>query len=113
MNYIIHKQTMRLGQLLLALLVLGMYSCKKDIIGENPYGGGKEPLGIKFGSALPDPETAAPGSEVNVSIRGLKKFENNYKFYVNEVEATVLSFTDSTARIKVPKANFFRAFVKN
>ena len=94
---------MRLGQLLLALLVLGLYSCKKEIIGENPYGGGKEPLGIKFGTGLPDPETALPGSEVNVSIRGLKKFENNYKFYVNEVEATVLAFTDSTARIKVPE----------
>lgn len=102
MNNIIHKQKMRLGQLLLALLVVGLYSCKKEIIGENPYGGGKEPLGIKFGTGLPDPESALPGSEVNVNIRGLKKFENNYKFYVNEVEATVLAFTDSTARIKVP-----------
>ncbi len=102
MKYIIHKHTMRLGLLVVALLVLGLYSCKKDIIGENPYGGGKEPLGIKFGAGLPDPETAAPGSEVNVSIRGLKKFENKYKFYINEVEATVVAFTDSTARIKVP-----------
>lgn len=93
---------MRLSQLVLVLLVLGLYSCKKEIIGENPYGGGKQPLGIKFGTGLPDPETATPGSEVNVNIRGLKKFENNYKFYVNEVEATVVSFTDSTARIKVP-----------
>jgi hypothetical protein len=102
MNYILHKQTMRLGQLFLALLMLGLYSCKKDIIGENPYGGGKEPLGIKFGTTLPDPEVATPGSEVNVSIRGLKKFENKYKFYVNEVEVTVLAFTDSTAKIKIP-----------
>ncbi len=93
---------MRLGQLLLAVLVLGLYSCKKEIIGENPYAGGKEPLGIKFGAAAPDPESATPGSEVNVSIRGLKRFENKYKFYVNEVEATVIAFTDSTARIKVP-----------
>ncbi|SFH00362.1 protein of unknown function [Pedobacter insulae] len=93
---------MRLGQLLLVLLVLSLYSCKEEVIGENPYSGGKEPLGIKFGTALPEPEIASPGSEVEVSIRGLKKFENNYKFYVNEVEATVLAFTDSTARIKVP-----------
>lgn len=102
MNYIIHKQKVHLGQLFLALLVLALYSCKKEIIGENPYGGGKQPLGIKFGTGLPDPESAAPGSEVNVNIRGLKKFENNYKFYINEVEATVVAFTDSTARIKVP-----------
>ena len=102
MNYIIQKQKMRLGQLLLVLLVLGLYSCKEEIIGENPYDGGKQPLGIKFGTAAPDPETAIPGSEVSVSIRGLKRFENSFKFYVNEVEATVLAFTDSTARIKVP-----------
>lgn len=102
MNNIIHKQKMRLGQLLLVLLVLGLYSCKKEIIGENPYGGGKQPLGIKFGAGLPDPESASPGAMVDVNIRGLKKYENNYKFYVNEVEATVVSFTDSTARIKVP-----------
>ncbi len=93
---------MHLGQLLLALLVLGLYSCKKEIIGENPYEGGKQPLGIKFGAGLPDPETATPGSEVNVNIRGLMKFQSNYKFYINEVEATVIAFTDSTARIKVP-----------
>ncbi|MEJ5995400.1 DUF5008 domain-containing protein [Pedobacter sp. Du54] len=102
MNHILHKQKVHLGKLLLALLVLGLYSCKKEIIGENPYEGGKQPLGIKFGAGLPDPEAAAPGSEVNVSIRGLKKFENKYKFYINEVEATVVAFTDSTARIKVP-----------
>ncbi len=103
MNYIIHKQKMLLSQLVLVLVVIGLYSCKKEIIGENPYGGGKQPLGIKFGAGLPDPESAVPGAEVNVNIRGLKKFENNYKFYVNEVEATVVSFTDSTARIKVPE----------
>lgn len=102
MKYIIHQQKIRLNQLLLVLLVISLYACKKEIIGENPYGGGKEPLGIKFGTGLPDPETAAPGTEVNVNIRGLQKFQNNYKFYVNEVEATVLAFTDSTARIKVP-----------
>lgn len=98
MNYILRKQKM----LVLVLLVLGLYSCKKEIIGENPYEGGKQPLGIKFGAGVPDPETATPGSEVSVNIRGLKKFENSFKFYVNEVEAAVLSFTDSTAKIKVP-----------
>ncbi|QKJ31081.1 DUF5008 domain-containing protein [Mucilaginibacter mali] len=102
MNHFISKQTIRLGKLVLALAVLGLCSCKKEIIGENPYGGGKQPLGVKFGTGFPDPEVAAPGTEVNVSISGLKKYENKYKFYVNEVEATVLASTDSTARIKVP-----------
>ena len=103
MNNIIRKPIVRLSQLSLVLLVLGLYSCKKkQIIGENPYAGGKQPLGINFGPELPDPESAAPGAEVIVKIRGLKKFENNFKFYVNEVETSVLAFTDSTAKIKVP-----------
>ncbi|WP_316783439.1 DUF5008 domain-containing protein [Pedobacter frigiditerrae] len=99
-----YKNITRLSQFLLMLVMVGfIYSCKKtDVIGEDPYAGGKQPLGVKFDNTLPDPALATQGSEVTVFIRGLKKYENNYKFYVNEIEATVLNLTDSTARIKVP-----------
>lgn len=100
-----HNKIFRLGQILIAFLVIITFSCKKkEIIGENPYAGGKEALGIKFDKALPDPELASQGSEVDVLVRGLKKYEgDNPKFYVNETEAVILAFTDSTARIKVPE----------
>ncbi len=89
--------------LLMLLLALTLYSCKKaDVIGEDPYAGGKQPLGIKFDNVLPDPSLATQGSEVMIFVRGVKKYESSYKFYVNEVEATVLKLTDSTALIKVP-----------
>ncbi|QPH38875.1 DUF5008 domain-containing protein [Pedobacter endophyticus] len=98
-----YKNRLRFTQMLILFIALILYSCKKkEIIGEDPYAGGKQPLGVKFDDAFPDPELAAQGSEVTVLIRGLKKYEGNFKFYVNETEATVLNFTDSTARIKVP-----------
>jgi hypothetical protein len=88
---------------LMLLLALTIYSCKKaDVIGEDPYAGGKQPLGIKFDNTLPDPALATQGSQVMVFVRGLKKYESSYKLYVNEIEATVLALTDSTALIKVP-----------
>jgi len=98
-----YKNITRLSSALLLLLTLTIYSCKKkDVIGEDPYAGGKQPLGIKFDNTLPDPSVATQGSEVTVFVRGVKKYENDYKLYVNEIEATVLNLTDSTIRIVVP-----------
>jgi hypothetical protein len=99
-----YKNITRLSQLCLMLLVATfIYSCKKaDVIGEDPYAGGKQALGIKFDKELPDPELATQGSEVTVFVRGLKKYEKEFKIYVNEIEANVVSLTDSTARIVVP-----------
>ncbi|MDQ8006694.1 MAG: DUF5008 domain-containing protein [Pedobacter sp.] len=92
-----------LTRVMAVLLILAVFSCKKgEIIGEDPYAGGKQALGIKFDNVMPDPELAIQGSEVKIFVRGLKKFENKFKLYVNEIEATVVSFTDSTAVIKVP-----------
>lgn len=98
-----YKNTIRLSHIIILLMALVIYSCKKaDVIGEDPYAGGKKPLGITFDNALPDPELAVQGSEVTVFVRGVKKYESDYKLYINEIEATVIKLTDSTARIKVP-----------
>lgn len=98
-----YKNITRLSSALLLLLTFTIYSCKKkDVIGEDPYAGGKQPLGIKFDNTLPDPSLATQGSEVTVFVRGVKKYENDYKLYVNEIQATVLNLTDSTIRIVVP-----------
>ncbi len=93
----------RLSHLLVLLLAMMAIACKKgDVIGEDPYAGGKQPLGIKFDNELPDPELAEQGGQVKVLVRGLLKYKDDFKFYVNQTEATVLSFTDSTAIVKVP-----------
>lgn len=98
-----YKNKIRLSHILMLLMTLAICSCKKaNVIGEDPYADGKKPLGVKFDNALPDPELATQGSQVTVFVRGLKKFENNYKLYINQIEATVLNLTDSTALVQVP-----------
>lgn len=88
----------------LSIIMLAIFSCRKgQLIGEDPYGGGLQPLGIKFSPDFPDPESALPNTEVNVLIRGLLKYKDQAKFYVNETEAEIVALTDSTARIKIPQ----------
>lgn len=80
-----------------------LFSCAKEKgLAEDPYKGGKVPLGVKFISTTTNPSIVNAGSELELKINGLAKYANNFKLYVNEVEAEVLEFTDSTVRFKVP-----------
>lgn len=86
------------------LFALMAVACKeKEILGEDPYGGGKDNLGIAFIGDYPSPENGQPGTEVTFNIRGLKKFENQYEFFINEQRSEVVSLTDSTITIIVPE----------
>ena len=57
---------------------------------------------IKFLSGLPSPSRGGEGSVVAVKVRGLKGKEGNFKFYVGELEAQVVSVADSLVTFKVP-----------
>ncbi|MCZ4244862.1 DUF5008 domain-containing protein [Pedobacter punctiformis] len=103
MRIINHKNFVSQTMVLMLFLTLAIFSCKKqELIGEDPYAGGKQPLGIKFSADVPDPEIGTQGGEVNVNVRGLLKYKDKFKFLINEVEATVLALTDSTIRVKIP-----------
>lgn len=97
---ILIKPTLLLGFCL--LLVFGACQ-KKEILGEDPYAGGKEALGVRFIGDFPDPESGAPGSEVTFKIRGLKSWENKFDFFINDELAEVVDLTDSTVRVIVPE----------
>lgn len=84
-----------------SLLVIGCH--KDDVIGENPYDGGKEPLGIFFLNEDPMPEAAAPGELVRIHVRGLAQYEGDFQFYLNEMEAEVVELSDSTIDVRVPE----------
>jgi uncharacterized delta-60 repeat protein len=85
------------------LIATGITSCKKkNEIGEDPYKGGKEALGVKFMKALPNPEIGVQGETVEFKISGLKAYDGKFQFYINETEAEVLSLTDSTVQVKIP-----------
>lgn len=84
------------------LLLFG--SCqKKEILGEDPYAGGKEALGVRFIGDYPSPESGAPGSEVTFKVRGLKSWEDKFEFFINDELAEVVDLTDSTVRVIVPE----------
>lgn len=85
------------------LLLLLTACSKKEIIGVDPYAGGREALGVKFTSAYSSPESGVPGDEVLVSIKGLKSWENKFDIFINDEKAEVVSVTDSTIKIKVPE----------
>lgn len=87
--------------LLCLLFVMGCH--KDDTIGEDPYGGGKEPLGIFFLNEDPMPEAAAPGELVRIHVRGLAQYDNEFQFFLNEMEAEIVALSDSTIDVRVPE----------
>lgn len=96
---------MRIQVVIYSMILMGIFSCKEDqILGENPYAGGKEPFGIAFSSELPSPEQASAGDLVTYKINGLERWGNNVQFFINEQEAAIVNLTDSTVQIRVPDA---------
>lgn len=88
---------------LLMGVVLQIQSCRKEQeVGVNPYAGGKEPLGIVFTATKSYPESGRPGETVTLNVKGLAKYENKFKLYLNYVEAEVLNLTETSVDIKIP-----------
>lgn len=80
-------------------------SCQKEKgLGEDPYAGGKKPLDITFVSKNTDPDVLNVGDVLTLKVKGLGKYINDFKVFVNEVEADVIpaSTNDSTLTFKIP-----------
>lgn len=83
--------------------IASIISCQKSKgLAEDPYAGGKQVLGITFISKNTDPDIVAGGSTLNLQVNGLMKYKDNFKVFVNEIEAEVVNYTDSTLQFKVP-----------
>lgn len=59
---------------------------------------------VKFLDNPPNPSIGAEGSEVVFSVTGLKDKEGKFEFFINQIEAEVLSVTDETVTVKVPSS---------
>ncbi|CAH0146394.1 hypothetical protein SRABI27_00420 [Pedobacter sp. Bi27] len=95
----------RTGLLVAVVISLAslMVSCEKSKgLADDPYAGGKQVLGITFISKTTDPDIVNAGTTLNLQVKGLMKYKDNFKLYVNEIEAEVLNYTDSTIQFKVP-----------
>ena len=85
------------------LVAFGVQSCKDDELGGKPYADGEAPLGIKFEYLNRKLDLVRPGEVFQVTIRGLKTQTGSIKAFINEEEAEVVSFTDSTLDVRVPQ----------
>lgn len=79
-------------------------------IGADPYGGGKEPLGIRLLTDLPSPSRAYPGDLVTFKAKGLKEWLDDetgsydFSFYIANEMAEIVAATDTTITVKVPES---------
>jgi hypothetical protein len=102
----IYKKETKLNRfvVLWMLLLTVFFSCKKkDIIGVDPYGGGKLPLGVSFSEPDPNSGTGVEGEIITVKVKGLLSYKGKFEFLVNEVKAEVTDLTDSTVNVVVPE----------
>lgn len=90
----------------LLLVVAGMLlgSCKKQTtVFNDPYAGGKSPLGISVNAQqLPVPAEGLAGTEVSIAATGLKQHEGKLKLLFNGQEAEIKSITATGIVAKVP-----------
>lgn len=111
MNTNIRQMSAKVGVVGMILFSLAsLTSCNDDnVIGENPYAGGREPISVKLLDKNPNPASAAASEEVTFYAAGLAKYchpeENRYDFdfYISDEKAQVLNANDSLVTIRVPE----------
>lgn len=90
----------------LFIVVAGMLlgGCKDDkTVFENPYDGGKAPLGIVTNAQqTPVPAAGYAGTEVSITATGLVAHKNNLKFLFNGQEAEIVEVSATGIKVKVP-----------
>lgn len=85
------------------LLLLLAYSCRqKQETFQNPYEGGKAPLGIKFLNEPPSLPIAPPGTVVSFKVTGLQPYKNQLVFSFNGTPAQVTELDSQHISVKVP-----------
>ncbi|MDR3220177.1 MAG: DUF5124 domain-containing protein [Dysgonamonadaceae bacterium] len=95
--------------LTLFLLLVGCNEDLENNIKDDPYGGGKAPLGIGLLPEAPSPGSAYPGDSVIFKAKGLLNWcdpqsgRYDFDFYISEEKTVVVTATDSTITIKVPE----------
>lgn len=91
--------------MLLLLAGLVLLSCEKSkTLAEDPYAGGKTVLDINFETKSGDLEETNVNEELQLKVRGLVKYKGQFKFFINDVETEILSYSDSTLNFIIPES---------
>ena len=68
----------------LVFFLLLLIACKKDDkVYDDPYAGGKKPLGVMMSTDLPSPSEAAPGVSIHFKGTGLLPHKDSIHFNFN------------------------------
>ncbi|TWW01128.1 DUF5008 domain-containing protein [Chitinophaga pinensis] len=86
------------------LLMLAIGACKKDEKYEDPYAGGKEPLGVQLSTEIPAPSEAAPGTVITFKGKGLVKHKDALLFNFNGEPGEIVKVDSAGIQVKVPVA---------
>src|SRR5690554_5461731 len=87
--------------LLLAIVAVGC--TKTDELFDEPYGPGKEPLGIDIDRFRPPvPASGVPGTTVSIFGSGFLEFKDKIVFRFNGEEADIVEVTNTEIKVVVP-----------
>lgn len=93
---------MRILSVAVLCMILIIAACKKDKVYDDPYAGGKEPLGVSLSTETPSPSEAAPGTIITFKGRGLHKYKDSLLFNFNGEKAEIVNVDSSGIQVKVP-----------
>jgi uncharacterized delta-60 repeat protein len=86
-----------------AFLMLAGGCSKKEEVFSEPYGQGKNPLGIVINTAqVPVPESGNPGVEVTIKATGLVPYKDKLILRINGEQAVVKEVTENSIKAVVP-----------
>jgi len=90
--------------LICAVLIALITGCTKEKeVFDEPYGQGKNPLGIKINTTqVPQPASGLPGSELTIAATGLMPYKDQIIFRINGEQAVVKSVSDAGITVVVP-----------
>ncbi|MDO4162805.1 MAG: DUF5124 domain-containing protein [Bacteroides sp.] len=98
-----------LVQLTCIVAVFSACESLDNSITSDPYGGGKEALGIKLSSDSPSPADGYPGDTIVFSGKGFLDYcnpdadEYEFTFYIADVATPIQAATDTTLTVVVPE----------
>ncbi|SHM93835.1 DUF5008 domain-containing protein [Chitinophaga sp. CF418] len=93
---------MRIISMAALLMMLFVTACKKDKAYDDPYAGGKEPLGVTLSTEIPNPSEAAPGTVITFKGKGLMKYRDSLLFNFNGEAAEIVKVDSTGIQVKVP-----------
>jgi hypothetical protein len=88
-------------------IFIGFTGCNDEAeIAQDPYGGGRDPFGIRLLSEPPVPDSGYPADEVVFKAEGLGDYVHgdsyDFEFYLADEKAVIVTATDTTVTIRVP-----------